>query len=256
MHLQAYLDYYNTVGGDDNGKMMSEKEFEAYLAKVSESRKNHLYVHWTNEKGYDCKAIGPDSMCFCGHRFKRHNFDNIKTKKVDCKENCKCPLFEYVPVHGSNDIKCLCKHSYSLHDNKSRKCTKSGCLCKGFGSKFTCNCGLPFDDHKTFIKTREERQAMGKQVDPAWMAGNLVAGVGGLNSFTDMVKDEYAAEYQEFLPDVGDKNNMLPSSYGYKGALKAKEEVSTKGTSMSAYDLFVTPHSLGVTSGIKKIKMQ
>ena len=28
--IQAYLDYYAIVGDDDNGKMMSESEFEAY----------------------------------------------------------------------------------------------------------------------------------------------------------------------------------------------------------------------------------
>ena len=28
--IQAYLDYVNIVGADDNGKLMSEQEFEAY----------------------------------------------------------------------------------------------------------------------------------------------------------------------------------------------------------------------------------
>ena len=78
--------------------MMSEAEFEAYKASVREKRKNRLYVHWRNMKtGVDCKAIGPSSQCFCGRRFKEHAFDNVKTKKVDCKAS-KCRLFDYIPV--------------------------------------------------------------------------------------------------------------------------------------------------------------
>ena len=57
--------------------MMSEKEFEEYKSRVKEARKNRLYVHWRNIEGVDCKNIGPASQCFCGHRFKEHNFDNI-----------------------------------------------------------------------------------------------------------------------------------------------------------------------------------
>lgn len=30
----------------------------------------------------DCKAIGPASMCFCGHRFKEHEYMMPKNKKV------------------------------------------------------------------------------------------------------------------------------------------------------------------------------
>jgi hypothetical protein len=104
--VQAYINYRNIVGDDDGGKMMTDEEFEAYKKKVAEARKNHLYVYWVNSKGYECKAIGPESMCFCGHRYKSHNFDNVKTKKVTCKTSkCKCPLFNYVPVYGSNDVK-------------------------------------------------------------------------------------------------------------------------------------------------------
>lgn len=208
-HIQAYLEYRNIVGDDDGGKMMSEEEFEAYKAKVREARMNHLYVYWVNAKGFECKAIGPESMCFCGHRYKKHNFDNVKSKKVSCKEKkCKCTMFEYIPVYGSNDVKCLCKHSYSLHDNLTRKCTKCD-KCAKFGSKFTCNCCMTYDDHKTTIETREERLAKGKTVDPGWLAGNMVAGVGGLNSFTGMVNDVYEIEYQALLNDPSKKHELM-----------------------------------------------
>ena len=104
-HVQAYLEYEAIVGNDDGGKMMSEAEFEAYKARVREKRKNRLYVHWRNmETGQDCKAIGPASQCFCGHRYKEHNFDNVENKKVHCKDKkCKCKMFSYVPV---------CKYHY------------------------------------------------------------------------------------------------------------------------------------------------
>ena len=67
--VQAYLDYYAIVGDDDNGKMMTDAEFEAYKKKVAGVRANHLYVFYVNKRGEECKAIGPSSMCFCKHRF-------------------------------------------------------------------------------------------------------------------------------------------------------------------------------------------
>lgn len=244
-HIQAYIDYHNIVGDDDGGKVMSDKEFEAYKKKVAEARKNHLYVYWVNIKGYDCKAIGPESMCFCGHRYKSHNFDNVKSKKVTCKTaKCKCPLFNYIPVYGSNDVKCLCKHSYSVHDNLSKKCTKCQCSC--FGSKFTCNCTYTYDDHMTTIETREERQAQGKAVDPSWMGNNMAAGIGGLNSFTGMVNDVYQLEYNALL-NPPDKKMALIEDVNNKRKALGSQSTSMSSTTggVTAYDLFTTPHSLG-----------
>lgn len=250
--IQAYIDYCRIVGVDDGGKMFNEKEFEEYKKKVESSRRNHLYVYWTNNKGVDCKAIGPESMCFCGHRFKMHNFDNVKTKKVDCKDSkCKCRLYEYVPVHGSNDVKCLCKHSYSLHDNIKRHCTKPGCTCNQFGSKFTCNCGTPFDDHVTTIETREERMKRGKNVDPSWMSGNMTAGIGGLNSFTSMVGDVYEMEYKKLMNKPED-SHLLPQDFddklkiGYDDSNEKQMLPKIKGQSNEESDimfmLFNTPN--------------
>lgn len=255
-HIQAYIDYKNIVGVDDGGKVMSEKEFEAYKKKVAEARKNHLYVYWVNPKNFDCKAIGPESMCFCGHRYKYHNFDNVKTKKVNCKQSkCKCPLFDYVPVYGSNDCKCLCKHSYSLHDPVTKKCGKTGCKCTQFGSKFTCNCTYTYDDHVTAIETREERLAQGKQVDPGWMSNNMTAGIGGLNSFSSMVNDVYQLEFNALLNDPDQKlalmagfegNKMIGS--GTSGTQIAKK--TTKSSTVTALELFKTPLNFGGNKAI------
>ena len=137
--IQAYLDYYAIVGDDDNGKMMTDAEFEAYKKKVASARANHLYVFYSNNKGEECKAIGPSSMCFCKHRYRNHNFDNVTNKKVNCK-NCKCKLFNYIPVHGSMDIKCNCHHSYEDHDPASKKCLKCR-ACSKFSSNYTYDCG-------------------------------------------------------------------------------------------------------------------
>ena len=244
-HIQAYIDYKNIVGVDDGGKVMSEKEFEEYKNKVREARKNHLYVYWRNSTGFDCKAVGPESMCFCGHRFKYHNFDNVKTKKVNCKTaKCKCGLFNYIPVYGSNDVKCLCKHSYSLHDVVTKKCGKCN-SCSHFTSKFTCNCTEPFDTHETVIETREERLKEGRAVDPAWMGDNLNAAIGGLNSFTGMVNDKYQDQYAELLSGDSMKNNLLPGVK--KNYLMDENTVYSKGKQnesnvVTALELFKKPH--------------
>jgi len=61
-HVQAYIEYEQIVGSADGGKLMSEKEFEEYKAKVREARKNRLYVNWRNmQTGQDCRTIGPAS---------------------------------------------------------------------------------------------------------------------------------------------------------------------------------------------------
>lgn len=75
---------FSIVGNADGGKMMSEKEFAAYKVSIREARENRLYVAWRNAEGVDCKAVGPSSSCFCGHRYKHHNFDNVKTREVKC----------------------------------------------------------------------------------------------------------------------------------------------------------------------------
>ena len=98
---------------------------------------------------------------------------SMQIPKVNCK-NCKCPLFNYVPIHGSMDLKCSCHHSFEDHDPVTKKCTK-GCSCKKFSSNYTCDCGLPYDQHHTEIETREERIKLGKNVDAG---NNMVAGLG------------------------------------------------------------------------------
>ena len=206
--IQAYLDYYAIVGDDDGGKMMTDQEFEAYKKKVAGARANHLYVFYVNNKGEECKAIGPSSMCFCKHRYRNHNFDNVIDKKVNCK-NCKCKLFNYIPVHGSKDIKCSCHHSYEDHDPVSKKCLNCK-NCQKFSSNYTCDCGISYDMHKTLIETRKERMQKGKTVDDG---NNLVAGIGGLNSFSNIAGASYRDHYRDLLE--GTEMKGLPEEYKY-----------------------------------------
>ena len=204
--IQEYLNYYAIVGDDDGGKMMTQEEFEAYKKKVAPIRANHLYVYYTNTKGEECKAIGPSSLCFCKHRYRNHNFDNISNKKVNCK-NCKCKLFNYIPVHGSLDIKCSCHHSYEDHDPVTKKCLKCK-ACSKFSSNYTCDCGLPYDSHHTLIETRKERMEKGKKVDDG---NNLVGGIGGLTSYSSMAGANYKEYYNDLL--VGNEMKALPQEY-------------------------------------------
>ena len=252
--VQAYLDYYNIVGDDDGGKMMSDAEFEAYKKKVAHARANHLYVYYVNSKGNECKAIGPSSLCFCKHRFRNHNFDNIKNKKVNCKQ-CKCQMFNYIPVHGSMVIKCDCHHSYEDHDPNTKKCLK-GCKCTKFSSNYTCDCRMPYNSHSTVIETREERIKKGKKVDSG---NNMVAGAGGLTSFGDMVQGSYQDMYQDLLDGTAgmkligdDGKKMLPGNVSMGGGDKGKGGVS-------ALDLFNKPNKFAggsgsMSSGLNKSK--
>jgi hypothetical protein len=234
--IQAYLNYYNIVGDDDGGKMMTDAEFEQYKKKVAFARANHLYVYYVNKYGQECKAIGPSSMCFCTHRYRNHNFDNIKSKNVNCK-NCKCKLFNYIPVHGSLIIKCGCKHSFEDHDPLKKNCLKCGC--KKFTSNYTCDCGLPYDLHKTVIETRQERIKNGKNVDSG---NNLAAGIGGLTSFSSMV----GAEYNEHYKDLLEGNGYGAISEGNKKYLgDNKISGMAVGNTKSPLDLFNQPNKYG-----------
>ena len=241
--IQAYLDYYAIVGDDDGGKMMSDAEFEAYKKKVAEARRNHLYVYYANSKGEECKAIGPSSMCFCKHRYRNHNFDNVTNKKVNCK-NCKCKLFNYMPVHGSMDIKCGCHHSYENHDPVTKKCLSCK-NCTKFTSNYTCDCGMPYDKHVTLIETRKERMQKGKTVDDG---NNLVAGIGGLTSFSSMGGAAYNEHYRDLLE--GNEMKGLPQEYrNYLGDGTEKKNVgginnnTNKNTGGPAVlDLFNAPN--------------
>jgi len=80
-HVQAYINYYNTVGNADDGKPFTEKQYEEFKTDLKKNAKNRLYTTWRSNKGVDCKNIGPSAKCFCDHRYKDHNYLNPVDKK-------------------------------------------------------------------------------------------------------------------------------------------------------------------------------
>jgi hypothetical protein len=142
------------------------------------------------------------------------------------------------------DIKCSCHHSYQDHDPVSKKCVKCK-NCSKFSSNYTCDCGMPYDKHKTLIETRKERMGRGKPVD---QGNNLVAGIGGLTSFSSMAGASYNDHYRDLLE--GNEMKGLPEEYrNYLGDGSEKKVGGINNTSNSGnqsgagvLDLFNAPN--------------
>ncbi|XP_067929613.1 protein FAM221A-like [Watersipora subatra] len=192
--VDAYLEYKRIVGDDDGGVMFTDEQYEDYKKRVLPERmKNRLFVSWTSPTGMDCKLIGPETPCFCGHRFKQHQTDfahppEERPIQLPCKQKgCKCISYNYVPLNGGQPIRCSCKHPADSHSAmKPYKCknVKAGCKCTGFKSSFTCACMKYTYEHETLVETKEERLAKGKPVghDTPYQA------MGGLTGFSSLAE--------------------------------------------------------------------
>eukprot|EP00930_Biecheleria_cincta_P103206 TRINITY_DN95150_c0_g1_i1.p1 TRINITY_DN95150_c0_g1~~TRINITY_DN95150_c0_g1_i1.p1 ORF type:complete len:409 (-),score=62.13 TRINITY_DN95150_c0_g1_i1:415-1641(-) len=189
-HVDAYFEYRQLVGDSDDGKLLGEKEYEALREKAADPSRR-LWVYWVeSSSGLECKAVGPASMCFCGHRYKEHAWAEYpETNKLGCKmRGCACSAFTYVPVKGSGDLKCsACRQSFLDHDPRTKKCKKAG---KGttFASSYSCSCNSTYDQHHTTVQTNAERRASGKATGTPWMeaavgAGLPTAHMGGIGGF-------------------------------------------------------------------------
>lgn len=203
-HVNAYLEYERIVGDADGGKLFSEEEYAEFKANAIAHRANRIYVSWRNRNtGLDCRQVGPSSPCFCGHRFRQHATDNTN-KHIHCRQaGCPCTLFHYIPIKGSQDLKCNCKHSYDVHNvTKSRKCKTGGCVCAGFTCSLSCSCRDLFGQHDTVFETREERQAAGRPVDNLAGGGQGYEAMGGITSFSSLVDgiDRLGLAPGEMLP--------------------------------------------------------
>ncbi|XP_068670617.1 protein FAM221A-like [Montipora foliosa] len=189
--VEQYLEYRRIVGDDDGGKLFTPDEYEEYKKNVLPLRmKNRLFVSWTAANGMDCKLIGPETMCFCNHRYKQHKTDHktlpqTRPIPVPCRASgCKCKSYHYVPKNGTQPIRCQCKHFADDHTVVAPfKCSK-GCSCKAFRSSYTCGCGEPTYAHKTIVETKEERLARGHPVgqDVPYTA---MGGITGFSSLMD-----------------------------------------------------------------------
>jgi len=178
------------VGDDDGGVLFTPEQYEAYKKKVIPQRmENRLFVSWVSPSGIECKMIGPETMCFCRHRYRQHKTDLEKIPetrpiKVACSiKGCGCKSYEYVPLNGSRTIKCRCKHFADVHAERApHKCKSIGCDCRSFYSSYTCGCGDPTYSHSMIIETKEERAARGRPI------GNAVPyqAMGGLTGFSSL----------------------------------------------------------------------
>lgn len=189
--IEDYLEYRRIVGDDDGGKLFTPEEYEEYKKTVLPMRmQNRLYVSWRSPTGMDCKLIGPETPCFCTHRYKQHKTDFKELPKdvpvyLPCKVNrCPCKSYNYVPLNGSQPIRCRCKHFADEHtvmgDFHCKKCSK----CTGFHSSFTCGCSHPAYAHDTIVETKEQRAAQGKPVGQ----DAPYAAMGGLTGFSSLAE--------------------------------------------------------------------
>uniref|UniRef100_A0A8C2VDN9 Protein FAM221A n=2 Tax=Chinchilla lanigera TaxID=34839 RepID=A0A8C2VDN9_CHILA len=62
----------------------------------------------------DCKLVGPETLCFCTHRYKQHktDFETIPQQRpiaLPCRvSGCPCRAYHYVPLNGTQPIRCRC----------------------------------------------------------------------------------------------------------------------------------------------------
>ncbi|XP_066302796.1 protein FAM221A-like [Branchiostoma lanceolatum] len=193
--VDKYLEYRRIVGEDDGGQLFTPEQYEEYKKKVLPMRlKNRLYTSWSSPTGMDCKQVGPETPCFCGHRYKQHKTDFQKIPEerpinLPCRVNgCKCAAYHYVPLNGSQPIRCGCKHYADNHSElfpyRCRKVAPGGatCTCPGFKSSFTCGCGQATYRHETLVETKDEREARGHPVG----CDVPYAAMGGLTGFSSL----------------------------------------------------------------------
>ncbi|XP_030406638.1 protein FAM221A isoform X3 [Gopherus evgoodei] len=189
--VDEYVEYRRIVGDDDGGKLFTPEQYEEYKRKMLPIRlQNRLYVSWRSPTGMDCKLVGPETQCFCTHRYKQHKTDYEEIPKdrpicVPCQvSRCPCKSYHYVPLNGTQPIRCRCKHFADQHSAAPGFSCNSCSKCSGFHSCFTCGCGQPTYAHETVVETKQERLAQGKPV------GQDVpyAAMGGLTGFSSLAE--------------------------------------------------------------------
>lgn len=237
--VQAYIEYHNIVGNADGGKLLSEQEYEQFKRNVAQQRAKRLFVYWTNQNGIECKTVGPDSRCFCNHKYRDHHTESLDKKIVVCKTpKCPCKKFNYVPVYGSNDLKCLCKHSYKEHHAHTKKCARPKCACREFVSTHSCSCMLNYTQHATAFYTKDERIAMGKPVD--FLGGEMYAGMGGLTdlvSLTDGIEREQMVQYASQPAITGQTRLQIEGP-----KIRNETQIARRNERLSGLDLLNRPH--------------
>ncbi|PNJ55762.1 FAM221A isoform 4 [Pongo abelii] len=123
-------------------------------------------------------------------RYKQHKTDlemipQQRPIDLPCQvTGCQCRAYLYVPLNGSQPIRCRCKHFADQHSAAPGFTCNTCSKCSGFHSCFTCACGQPAYAHDTVVETKQERLAQGKPV------GQDVpyAAMGGLTGFSSLAE--------------------------------------------------------------------
>lgn len=237
------------MGETDGGKMLSEQEFERLKIKALKAKQNELHVYFRNSDGIDCRVVGPQSQCFCSHKYRDHNWFDTETKIVHCRvPGCRCNLFEHIPVMGRQDIKCnICKHSYLEHNVNSRKC-QSSCRakCNLFVAAYRCACNQSFENHCTVFETKKERLSKGL---PVSNGNSSVVPTGGLSSMLDLVDGVDREELHSHLnlPQNMQKRLADAADASFHVANKNALDAASNATNISStlVDLASKRHSGG-----------
>ncbi|XP_076006136.1 protein FAM221A [Genypterus blacodes] len=211
--VDEYVEYRRIVGDDDGGTLFTPEQYEEYKRRMIPQRmENRLYVSYGVPGGIDCKLIGPETQCFCTHRFKQHqtDFEVVPSERpltLPCRvRGCRCSAYLYVPQNGTQPVRCRCKHLPQDHSEASghlcQKCTS----CSGFQSPYTCGCGQASYFHQTQVETKQEREARARPV------GRDVpyAAMGGLTGFTSLL-DGYVAQQATSTDEDREKTNQASS---------------------------------------------
>lgn len=171
-HIDSYREYRQIVGHSYGGRLFDTAAHES-LRQCAADPRRRLWVHWVEESsGFECKAIGPGSLCFCGHAYHEHTWDEYsETKQLSCKiQGCTCKAYSYIPVCGAGDLKCTnCKQSFKDHAADTKSCPAAKSESTIFACSYTCNCNRNYSMHRTVVQLNAEREAAGKSRGESWM---------------------------------------------------------------------------------------
>lgn len=92
-----------------------------YIKEVSFQPRPHKLVGINKRQAYILSKFRPHTNYLEYFRYKQHktDFEVIPTDRpilLPCKQKgCKCVSYNYVPMNGSQPIRCTCKHTSEEH---------------------------------------------------------------------------------------------------------------------------------------------
>ncbi|XP_068188998.1 protein FAM221A isoform X3 [Antennarius striatus] len=188
--VDDYWEYRRIVGDDDGGTLFTPEQFEEYKMKMVPQRVKN--------------------------RYKQHktDFEVVSSERplvLPCQvRGCRCPAYQYIPMIGTNPVRCRCKHLPQDHSEAPDHLCKNCRSCSGFCSPYTCGCGQPSSAHKTLVETKLQREARGRPI------GRDVpyAAMGGLTGFSSLL-DGYLTLEASSLDQKRDDNHKNKCSESF-----------------------------------------